>query len=359
MGKLRTKKKKKKVNTSAMIPWRLMVLGSAGVAVLAWSTTAGTTTTPEEEEEEEGGPPRRIAANLTTQYVTMATAVRTFPHDTSGFTQGLVASENRLFESDGLYGKSRVREVEPSTGRSRLERPNKKHHFGEGLAAMGDRLVQLTWREKVIIEYSLDLEVIRTLPMPLPREGWGAAWDGRALYLSDGSATVRKFGMDYAPLGSFEVKDHRLGITVEGLNELEMVSGELWANVYAMRRREASNCIARVNPATGDVLGWIDANSLFRLQSDRVRRRRLDFVFNGIAFLPGTKSDRDDHLYVTGKMWDNMFDIDLLPTNLGPAHVKLHCGLYFPTAAAAAKAAKHSPPHHHHHRCHDKETNAA
>lgn len=311
---------------------------------------------------------RRILANVTSAYVTTVEVHSSRPHDTSAFTQGLcVDAHGRIVESDGLYGHSRVRLVDINTGKSIIETKNIASHFGEGLAAIGDVLLQLTWREKIMIEYDLQLRELRRLRQPLPREGWGAAYDAHTdlLYLTDGSAVLRTLrrGNDsaYVKIGrELTVIDDALGgIPIEGLNELEVVGSELWANVYPMRHHLASNCIARIDPTTGKVKGWIDANPLMHHVSDRVRKNRLSFVFNGIAFHPAPDSHADDHLYLTGKQWDKLFDVDLVPRpDLDQSHVRHSCDLFlhhtYSRPAHASASHHHSGPDHHHrnHRSH-------
>lgn len=295
---------------------------------------------------------RRVLRNLTA-YVSSVDIVSTYPHDTSGFTQGLCFdSSGRLVESDGHYGKSQVRVVEIETGESKLQTWNEHRDFGEGLTAIGDVLVQMTWRERSMIEYSADtLEVLRRVRQPLPREGWGAAYDARTnfLYLTDGTSTLRTFerkdGTYVKARDELTVRDPKLLNAVDGLNELEIVGDELWANVYPMRYHKASNCIARIDPANGKVKGWIDANKLVKTQSNRVRSQRTNYVLNGIAYKAGG-DDEDDHLYLTGKQWDNMFDVDLTPRpELGIDHVKTHCDLHL-SGDARPKSPSHRTHHH-------------
>jgi len=313
-----------------------------------------------------------------------------YPHDTSAFTQGLCVDVHHpseqhrdhdngaafsMWESDGLYAKSRVRRVELATGASLEEIPNAPKHFGEGLTVVetpGDDVVdkvllQLTWRERTMHEYALrpKLKHLRSVPQPLPREGWGAAYDAArgVVYLSDGSATIRtvRRAVDAKNSGAVTyaraapdvvVRDARLGgAKIEGLNELEMVEGELWANIYPMRHARASNCVARVDPPTGRVLGWIDLSALFARQSRRVQAHRLNYVLNGIAYVPPSGVGGDPELYVTGKQWDYAYSVALAEADppvddhdpkvgvpasssddveAAAAYVRRHCDLWLP-----------------------------
>lgn len=321
---------------SAIIGRRAAAVGALFVAVTAAAVARVASA---------GSPPRRIPpANAS--YVTMVDVVATKPHDPTAFTQGLCFDgSGRLLESDGIYSHSRVRVVEVDTGKSVLETKNDRNVFGEGLTTVGDVVLQLTWREKVMIEYDMDLVEQRRVPQPTPREGWGVAYDAEAdvLYITDGTATlraVRRAGEHYVKVrDDIVVHDDRLGLEIEGLNEVEMVRGELWANVYPMRHHKVSNCIARIDPVTGSVLAWVDAKSLIRRQSPRVKRHPLNFVLNGIAF---NHDGTDDHLYLTGKQWDYMFDVDLTPKrDLGPNHVMTHCSIFHgPSVNTNAHSAK-------------------
>ena len=270
------------------------------------------------------------------------------PHDPSAFTQGLGIDEaGRMYESDGLYHRSRVREVELETGSSTKSVPNAPKHFGEGLAFVGDRLLQLTWREGLMLEYDrASLELLRTLPSPLGSdlEGWGLAETKSdaaqgALYATDGSATLHVLDpASFETRRRMTVTDPALGdVPIHGLNELEVVGDEVWANVYPMRFHKASECVARIDPATGHVRGWIDLHGLFADQSERVRAAPLNYVLNGIA-------EHDGRLYVTGKQWDWLYEISVEPTQLNADHVRARCEL----ALGDSQARRVPNPHHKH-----------
>lgn len=275
--------------------------------------------------------------NSTSAYVASVEIIKRYPHDATGFTQGLCAdADGRVYESDGLYGHSRVRRVELTTGASSQEKKNNHNHFGEGLTVIPTKdaplLLQLTWRERVMIEYSLDLEELRRVEQPLPREGWGVAYDAARdlVHVTDGSAKLRSFRRtdsgDYVLQHETTVVDANLDdLAVDGLNELEMVGDELWANVFPMHHHSASNCVCRIDPDTGDVRGWIDANALFKSESAKVQKHHLHYVLNGIVELPGGT------VLMTGKQWDHVYEVDFVAKpKLGPDHVRKNCDLYFP-----------------------------
>lgn len=226
-----------------------------------------------------------------------AEAVNVFPHDPRAFTQGLVFDEGGLFESTGQYGESTLRRVSLETGAVERRVRLSPALFGEGIALWGDRLIQLTWQSGVAL-----VSDKRTFA-PLHRfvyegEGWGLASDGRRLVMSDGSSTLCfRDPESFEVCGRLAVRER--GRPLRGLNELELVRGELYANVWP--RAE----IARIDLASGEVLGWIGLAGL--LGPRRLRDPRRD-VANGIAY----DAERD-RLFVTGKYWAELFEIRLAP----------------------------------------------
>jgi glutaminyl-peptide cyclotransferase len=221
--------------------------------------------------------------------------VRAFPHDGHAFTQGLVFADGHLYESTGLNGQSTLRMLNIETGRVEQEIPVPAQFFAEGLTAWGSTLIQLTWQSHVALVYDrFSFRQLRT--MKYPWEGWGLTNDGRSLILSDGSATLR-FLSPATMKERREVTVRDQGKTVTDLNELEYIHGEIYANVWHSDR------IARVSPATGKVLGWIDLARL--LPADE--KSSPEAVLNGIAYDPA-----HDRLFVTGKLWPKMFEIKVV-----------------------------------------------
>jgi len=251
--------------------------------------------------------------------------VATMEHDPSAFTQGLAFdAHGRLFESDGLYHQSRVREVDPATGRSVRTATNSPSIFGEGVEVLGDTVIQITWQERKLFEYGLDLKLKRTLDFPIGAEGWGLATDGTTLFLTDsGHELFHVAPQTYALLKRMPIVDARLGgKRVYGVNELEWVEGELWGNVYPMYQHKASECVVRINATSGAVLGWIDLRGLLARQRLEVRRSAKNYVLNGIAYHAASR-----RLYVTGKKWDKMYQIRLVPTDHDEDYVRSNCNL--------------------------------
>ena len=241
-------------------------------------------------------PPVRESTDLPRQAPVFGyTVVRHYPHDRAAFTQGLAFDDQgTLYESTGQRGQSSLRRVELSSGKV-LQRHNLAPSlFGEGITVFGDRIFQLTWqagRAFVYDKASFDL----LQEFAYRTEGWGLTHDGRRLIMSDGTATLYFLHPDtFAETARLTVRDHR-GPVIR-LNELEYARGEILANVWKTDR------IARIDPQTGHVTGWIDLAGLLQ-PSDR--RQPVD-VLNGIAY--DTLTDR---LFVTGKWWPRLFEIDL------------------------------------------------
>jgi glutamine cyclotransferase len=223
--------------------------------------------------------------------------VNNYPHDPNAFTQGLIFEDGHLYESTGLYGHSSLREVELQTGRVIREYDLPSEYFGEGLTNWGSTLVQITWKSHTGFVY--DRRTFRQIrSFHDAGEGWGLTQDGHNLILSDGTATLRFLDPEnFQQVKSLIVTDH--GKPVQKINELEYIHGEVYANIWF------SNRIARISPATGRVLGWIDLSGVIPV----VELRSDDCVLNGIAW--DTKNAR---LFITGKLWPELFEIRVVPS---------------------------------------------
>ncbi|GIV85068.1 MAG: glutamine cyclotransferase [Candidatus Roseilinea sp.] len=223
------------------------------------------------------------------------TVVGTYPHDPTAFTQGLVYADGVLYESTGLYGRSSLRRVALETGEVLQRHDLPAEYFGEGLTLFDGRLIQLTWQNHTGFVYDAASFALQQT-WAYPTEGWGLTHDGAHLIMSDGSATLR-----FLDPTTFQVQREVLvtdgGRPVVRLNELEYVNGEVFANVWQTDR------IARIDPKTGRVLGWIDLSGLLAPEE----RRGAD-VLNGIAY-----DAQDGRLFVTGKLWPKLFEITLVP----------------------------------------------
>lgn len=220
--------------------------------------------------------------------------VHIYEHDPSAFTQGLLYHQGFLYESTGLHGKSTLRKVAPETGKVVRIFNLSPQYFGEGLTLWRNRLLQLTWRSRVGFVY--DLDTFKLLgSFPYTTEGWGLTANEASLIMSDGSAVLRFLDPDtYEEIGMIEVRDG--GVPVAHLNELELVRGEILANVWG------KDIVLRISPSSGEVLGTLELGHL-RAALGPVRGPD---ALNGIAY------DREkNRLFVTGKFWPKLFQIEI------------------------------------------------
>lgn len=207
------------------------------------------------------------------------------------FTQGLVFVDTVLAESTGLYGRSQIILHHPG-GREHLNLP--KRLFGEGLALHNQRLWQLSWKAGQLRVYTLrPLALEKTLRYS--GQGWGLAHDGQRFIRSDGSATLHfHHSADFQPMGQLNVREGERPIA--RLNELEWANGHLLANIWFSER------IARIDPDSGCVDGWLDLGGLW---PQAIRPDHAD-VLNGMAWHAGRKE-----LWVTGKNWPRIYRLDV------------------------------------------------
>ena len=238
--------------------------------------------------------------------VDQCVVVAEYPHDGTAFTQGLIYADlggdvgPALFESVGGWGKSKLRRVDIRTGRVLQESRMSDQVFAEGLALIGRRLYQLTWKSG--IGYVYDARTFDRLgTFPLPRdertgrriEGWGLTTDGESLIVSDGSYKLYFLQPETFDLEKVvEVRDDRRPIV--RLNELEFINQEVWANVWK------ATSIVRISPKSGVVQGYIDCSGL---EGGRQRFTDED-VMNGIAF-----DRKRQRIFVTGKLWPKLYEI--------------------------------------------------
>lgn len=218
--------------------------------------------------------------------------VNTWPHDHEAYTQGLIVDKGKLLESTGQQGRSSLRRVESETGKVLKKIDVPRPYFAEGITLFKGKIYQLTWQHQLGFIY--DAESLEKLgEFSYRGEGWGLTNDGSSLIMSDGTNRIR-----FLDPNSFQV--NRTISVLDGatpiasINELEFVDGEIYANIWH------KELIARIEPQTGRVVGWIDLTGLRALSeaSDN------EAVLNGIAY-----DENNDRLFVTGKLWPKLFEI--------------------------------------------------
>ncbi len=219
--------------------------------------------------------------------------IASYPHDPAAFTQGLVFADGEFYESTGLNGESSLRRVEIATGRVLQAIRVPEEYFAEGLALVGDELLQLTWQHQRGFVYDRKT-FAQKRTFSYQHEGWGIAYDAAGgLVMSDGSDTLTFLDpKSLAPSKTIRVRD--AGRAVAQLNELEWIEGEIWANVWMTDR------VARISPVTGDVKAWLDLSTLW----PREQRQPPADVLNGIAYDRATR-----RIFVTGKKWPRVYQI--------------------------------------------------
>lgn len=225
--------------------------------------------------------------------------VKEFPHDPEAFTQGLYFRDGLFYEGTGLYGRSSLRKVNMEDGRVLRQVDLPAEYFGEGIVECGDRIIQLTWQENTGFVY--DRETFQLLDTFIyDGEGWGLTFDGAHLVMSNGTEWLTYLDpVTFQPVKRLEVTDSQGPVSL--LNELEYVEGKIYANVWH------TDIIVIIDPATGKVTGKINLEEL----SYQAGRPKLnEDVLNGIAYDAENK-----RLFVTGKLWPSIYEIELVQAN--------------------------------------------
>ncbi|MFO1039564.1 MAG: glutaminyl-peptide cyclotransferase [Geminicoccaceae bacterium] len=223
--------------------------------------------------------------------------VRTYPHDASSYTEGLVMSDGLLYEGTGLYGRSKLRKLELQSGRVIEELDLAPKYFGEGVTVLGDKVFQLTYLSNDGFVYD-KATFAKRRDFHYADQGWGLTTDGHDLIRSNGSAAIQFVDPATLEPKRYVIVSDNTG-PVGFLNELEYVDGSIYANVWQ------THFIVRIDPSDGKITGWID---LTGINPDPAVLKYPD-VLNGIAY----KSDTD-HLLVTGKRWPSIFEIEMVPS---------------------------------------------
>lgn len=228
--------------------------------------------------------------------------VNTFKHDPKAFTQGLVFRDGFLYESTGREGESTLRKVELETGRVVQKHDLPDDIFGEGMTILGDKVYQVSWQSGKGFVYNLgDFNVLKEFRYS--GEGWGLTNDGTHLILSDGTHVIRFMNPETFQTERTIVVMGEDGKPLMDINELEYVKGEIWANIWHSEKIGKPNVIARIDPASGKLLGWINLDGI----SPDDERRDSENTLNGIAY-----DQSSDRIFVTGKNWKRLFEIKIL-----------------------------------------------
>ena len=222
--------------------------------------------------------------------------IKTYPHDVTSYTEGLLIHDGYLFEGTGRYGQSRLLKIDLETGKVIQQRKLSPRYFGEGIMVFQDQIFELTYKSNIGFVYdkdSFDLEK----SFDYPTQGWGMTANGTELIMSNGSAAL--IFLDPKTLKQKRyiiVSDDKSEIGF--LNELEYVDGEIFANIWK------KDLIARISPETGKVTGWIDLTGI----NPDPAKLKYPYVLNGIAY-----DKRTGHLIITGKCWPELYEIELIP----------------------------------------------
>ncbi|TKC07558.1 glutaminyl-peptide cyclotransferase [Pedobacter frigoris] len=228
--------------------------------------------------------------------------IKTYPHDTSSYTQGLEYHNGRLLESTGKEGHSTLRWVDISSGKALQKTDLDKQYFGEGSTLVGDKIVMLTYKTNTGMVYDAKtFKQLSTFPYQTSREGWGLCYNGKQLIMSDGSNRLYFMDKDtYKDQHAIDVYDNE-GM-VDSINELEYIDGKIYANIYT------KNYLVVIDPSSGIVEKKIDLSGLLEDGYFKTEEDISNNVLNGIAW-----DKQGKRLFVTGKKWPKLFEISLVP----------------------------------------------
>ncbi len=233
--------------------------------------------------------------------------IKVFPHDTSCYTEGLLYQDGYIYESGGGYldppkdmvndGQSSLRKVELNTGKVVQKALVDPKVFAEGISIVGDKIIQLTWKEKIGYVYDkATFKLLNTFPNNVGVEGWGMCFDGKKLYMDDSTNRIWFLDKDtYRQTGFIDVYDDQGAVS--NINELEYIDGKIYANIWQ------TNNIIVIDPKTGAVLEKIDLTDLY----PQAKRNLNADVLNGIAY--DTQGKR---IFLTGKKWDKLFQVEFV-----------------------------------------------
>lgn len=223
--------------------------------------------------------------------------LKTYPHSRESYTQGLIYRDGYFYESTGEYGHSALKKIKLETGAVEAMAKLESNIFAEGIAIKNGEIYQISWHEQVCFVYDMGtLQQKGRFPYEI-REGWGLEFDGKNFLMTDGSNLIYFLNSEsFAIEKRIEVMD--TSGPVYQLNELELVNGQLYANIYMKER------IVIIDPNSGKLIGNINASGLLK-ESDI--NKDTD-VLNGIAYNP-----QNGHFFVTGKKWPKLFEVKFSP----------------------------------------------
>ena len=241
-----------------------------------------------------------IVVNGSTPKLYTYELLNTYPHDITSYTQGLEFYNGVLYESTGQYGESKLRALDYKNDAILNNVNLSRSYFGEGLTVLNDKIYQLTWKEGRGLIYDVNtFETLGSFNYGQSKEGWGLCNDGRQLYKTDGSENIWILNAETLEEERF-VQAYTNKGRLTNLNELEWVEGKIYANRYQ------KNGVAIINPINGAIEAVLDFKDL---KNKVTNHPGLD-VLNGMAYNPDTKT-----LFVTGKRWDKLFEVRIIPAN--------------------------------------------
>lgn len=252
-----------------------------------------------------GGKPQEISTNILllaakAPEVYTYKIEKVFPHDTSSYTEGLQYVDGFLYESTGVNGHSYLLKTDLATGKILQSVKLDSMYFGEGIAVIGDKIIQLTWQQKVGFVYDKKtFKKTGTFNYNWGREGWGMCFDGKTVYNDDSTNRIFMLNKDtYQPYSFIDVYDDQHDI--QQINELEYIDGKIYSNIYT------TDTIIVIDPKNGAVLATVDLKNLYPMDSRpySVKSDPGNNVLNGIAW-----DERGKRLFITGKKWDKLFQV--------------------------------------------------
>jgi glutamine cyclotransferase len=235
------------------------------------------------------------------------TILKSIPHDTAAFTQGLEVYDGALLESTGLVGQSTLRKLNTFSGKIEKKHALPNEIFAEGLTVLNDTIYQLSWQNHLVFMY--DAKTFKQLgTLPWSGEGWGITNNDNELIISEGSDKLYFVQPKTLKLNKvLSIRDNYGA--VNNLNELEMVDGFIYAN------RWQYEYILKIDPASGLVVGIINMQDMLQkntksdlsyLKSRGNTPTEAGAVLNGMAF------DKSKNIfYITGKLWPEIFEVKL------------------------------------------------